>query len=189
MWTFLLDPIIQGLACVGAVGALGFVAYDLYEDARDPVPLSRAFGRRRAPARPVRPARERVYVEPSLEIWTDAQGETRGRVRRGPCRGMRLEDMSREECDAQYSYCRQHDYPAALALEAYIRQRFRRERPRGAGASARGQALAELGLAEGATTAEIHAAYVVAIKRHHPDHGGSHARAARINQAKDLLLG
>jgi hypothetical protein len=124
-----------------------------------------------------------------VQIWTDASGETRGSVRRGPCQGMRLEDMSREQCEAQNAYCRLHDYPAAIALEAYIRARFRRERPPRAGVSARGQALAELGLSEGASEADIHAAYRTLIKTHHPDHGGSHAKAARINQAKDLLLG
>ena len=189
MWTFLLDPGVQAVAFLVAATALGFVAFDLYMDARDPAPPQRFARRRRPAAPPPGPARERVHVEPSVHIWIDAAGETRGSVRRDPCQGMRLEDMNREECEAQCAYCRQHDYPAAIALEAYIRARFRRERPRAAVASARGQALAELGLAESAAEADIHAAYLTLIKRHHPDHGGSTAKAARINQAKDFLLG
>ena len=188
MWTFLLDSGVQTVIFLVAAAALGLVVWDLYDGARDPAPAMR-FARRRPVAPPPAPKRERVHVEPSVQIWTDGSGETRGSVRRGPSQGMRLEDMSREECEAQCAYCRQHDYPAAIALEAYIRARFRRERPRAAGASARDKALAELGLAGGATEADIHAAYLTMIKRHHPDHGGSTARAARINQAKDLLLG
>ena len=113
-------------------------------------------------------------------------------MRRGPCRGMRLEDMSKEECEEQNAYCRQHDYPAAVALEAYMRRRFsgrRRNETRVDGAMSRAQAYAELGLAEGASEKQIHDAYRAMIKKHHPDHGGSHAKAARINQAKDLLTG
>ncbi len=192
MWKFLLDPVVQGLLFLLAVSALGFVAYDLYEDARDPMPKTAFARRRRAPAPGPAPApRQRAYVEPSVEIWTDSQGETRGRVRRGPSRGMRLEEMSREDCEAQAAYCRDHDPPAAPPLEAFIRRRFGPQRryapPRENDVMTRAQALAELGLHEGASESDIHAAYRALIKKHHPDHGGSHAKAARINQAKDLL--
>jgi DnaJ-class molecular chaperone len=53
----------------------------------------------------------------------------------------------------------------------------------------RTEAYSILGLRDDASEAQIHAAYRVMIKKHHPDHGGSHAAAARINQAKDLLVG
>jgi hypothetical protein len=196
MWKFLLDPTVQAVLFVVALAGLGYVVYDLYEDTRDPTPAVGSVRRRprakagktESPAAP----REAAFVEPSVEIWTDNQGETRGRVRRGPCRGMRLEDMTREQCEAQNTYCREHDYPAAVALEAYIRQRFSgraRNQTRFEGAMTRTQAFAELGLSEGASDSDIHAAYRTLIKKHHPDHGGSHAKAARINQAKDLLTG
>ena len=176
-----------------ALSALGYVAYDLYDDARNPSPRP-AYVRRRprvAPNRTQAP-REKIYVEPSVQIWIDSRGETCGRVKRGPCRGLPLEAMSREQCDAQYAYCREHDYPAAVALEAYIRQRFSRQKHSQThtdGAMSRAQALGELGLGEGASEKDIGAAYRTLIKKHHPDHGGSHAKAARLNQAKDLLVG
>jgi curved DNA-binding protein CbpA len=52
----------------------------------------------------------------------------------------------------------------------------------------RPEALAVLGLAEGATAAEIRAAHRRLIQRVHPDVGGSADLAARINRAKDILL-
>jgi len=192
MWNFLLDPVFQALAFLLTLAALAFVAWDLYDSARDPTPASSFGAPRRERPRAAAAQRQRVYVEPSVEIWTDGQGETRGRVRRGPCRGMKLEDMSREQCDSQTAYARDHDPAAAVGLESFIRHKFgaqRRYEPRPSGALTRAEALAELGLSEGATAAQIHAAYLALIKQHHPDRGGSHARAARLNQAKELLAG
>jgi DnaJ-domain-containing protein 1 len=192
MWKFLLDPVFQTIAFLLTLAALGFVVWDLYEDAGDPAPSPGYVGRRREKPRQAEAPRRRTRVEPSVEIWTDAQGRTHGRVRRGPCRGMKLEDMSREECDTQAAYVREHDPAASVGLESFIRHRFgaqRRYEPRPTGGITRAEALAELGLSEGATAADIQAAYRALIKRHHPDHGGSHAKAARINQAKELLVG
>ena len=53
----------------------------------------------------------------------------------------------------------------------------------------RAEAFAVLGLAEGASGAEIQAAHRRLIQRVHPDVGGSADLAARINRAKDILLG
>ena len=192
MWKFLLDPVFQALAFLLTLGALAYVAWDLYDEARDPTPASYFRARRREPPRAAAPPRQRAHVEPSVEMWTDGQGETRGRVRRGPCRGMKLEELSREQCEAQAVYARNHDPAAAVGLDTFIRHKFgtqRRYEARPTGGLTRAQALAELGLAEGATAADVHAAYRALIKKHHPDHGGSHAKAARINEAKELLAG
>lgn len=56
-------------------------------------------------------------------------------------------------------------------------------------AMAREEALQVLGLSEGATAEEIRAAHRRMMKNYHPDHGGSDYLAAKINQAKDVLLG
>ena len=53
----------------------------------------------------------------------------------------------------------------------------------------RDEALAILGLAGAATEEEIRAAHRRLILRVHPDAGGSADLAARINRAKDVLLG
>ena len=63
----------------------------------------------------------------------------------------------------------------------------RRPAPR-AGAMTREEAFAVLGLAPGADRAAIQAAYVRLMQAAHPDRGGSDWIAARINQARDVLL-
>ncbi len=53
----------------------------------------------------------------------------------------------------------------------------------------RQEALDILGLREGASKADIRAAHRRLMLAAHPDHGGSDWLAARINQARDVLLG
>ncbi len=45
-----------------------------------------------------------------------------------------------------------------------------------------------LGLAEGATREEITRRHRRMMKKYHPDHGGSTDLAARVNEAKDVLM-
>ena len=53
----------------------------------------------------------------------------------------------------------------------------------------RREALAVLGLDEAADKEAIVAAHRKLIQKLHPDRGGNDYLAAKINQAKDLLLG
>ena len=57
------------------------------------------------------------------------------------------------------------------------------------GAMSRAEALEVLGLKPGATPAEVKAAHRRLMQGAHPDHGGSDWLAARINQARDVLIG
>jgi hypothetical protein len=64
---------------------------------------------------------------------------------------------------------------------------MRRPAPRGA--MSRAEAYEVLGLKAGADEAAIRAAHRRLMLGAHPDHGGSDWLAARINQARDVLLG
>jgi hypothetical protein len=57
------------------------------------------------------------------------------------------------------------------------------------GGMSREEALQVLGLRPGVNQTEIQAAYVRLMRAAHPDGGGSDWLAARINQARDTLLG
>jgi DnaJ-domain-containing protein 1 len=82
-------------------------------------------------------------------------------------------------------------------MEAYLDRRLnvdwrtaRQPPPRGPHTDmTRAEALAVLGLAEGASEEEIKAAHRRLIRRTHPDAGGTADLAARINRAKDVLVG
>ena len=53
---------------------------------------------------------------------------------------------------------------------------------------AQDEAYELLGLAQGASREEIARAHRTLMKRFHPDHGGSTDVAARVNEAKDVLM-
>ena len=52
----------------------------------------------------------------------------------------------------------------------------------------RAEALAVLGLPDGASDADVREAWVRLMRTVHPDSGGSDWLASRVNQAKDVLL-
>jgi len=57
------------------------------------------------------------------------------------------------------------------------------------GQMSRSEALDVLGLKDGATDTEVQAAHRRLIRKLHPDQGGSDYLAAKLNEAKDVLLG
>jgi len=125
-------------------------------------------------------------------------GDVWGEVVDGPYKGRRLDDMTVSEKLDLLRHCWTEDEASARVLEAYLdrvhpdwRDRATDEGPRpgGGGAMTRAEALAVLGLSEGASRQDIKAAYQRIISGLHPDHGGSDYLAAQVNEAKAVLLG
>jgi len=125
-------------------------------------------------------------------------GELQGEVLQGEFKGWRLGEMSRHQLERFFTWCQAQDSDSLRLLASYLEQRFPGEGPFGGknegpvGGSTRmerAEALAVLGLAEGASEADIVAAHRQLIQKLHPDRGGNDYLAAQINRAKDILLG
>ncbi len=129
-------------------------------------------------------------------------GEMTGRVTGGRFAGRALEELELDDLIALWAECRAEDAQSAAVLEAYL-DRTQGEAwreaaakggagPRasaGAGAMSQEEACDILGLEPGASRAAIHEAHRRLMQKVHPDLGGSNYLAAKINQAKALLLG
>ena len=126
-------------------------------------------------------------------------GVMSGEVLAGAHAGKALEALSPLDLLSLRAELARDDPDGVSLLEAYLDRRFpgwrkadegQREGGRGdpGGAMTRRQALEVLGLQEGASAAEIIHAHRTLMKKLHPDHGGSTALAARVNQAKDVLM-
>jgi hypothetical protein len=123
-------------------------------------------------------------------------GALSGEVVDGPFRDWQLAEMSREQLEELREYCRAHDAESLQLLEGYLEQRFGADDAQSGGAAAepvsggmsRQEALEVLGLKDDADRDAIIAAHRKLMQKLHPDRGGSDYLAAKINQAKDLLL-
>ena len=136
-----------------------------------------------------------------LEVELDHDtGDIRGRVLKGFFAGRLLEDLKPVELAHLWQDCRFADPQSAQIIEAYLDRLHpswredlaRAEGEHGSGPEGRmtrEQALEILGLAPGATEADIRRAHRELMMKLHPDHGGSTYLAAKINEAKDVLLG
>jgi hypothetical protein len=132
-----------------------------------------------------------------IEMRLDhSSGAMTGRVLSGAYAGQGVETLSRPELMALRRELARDDPDGLNLLEAYLDRRFTgwreadegQRQARGGGAMSRREALQVLGLAEGASEADIIRAHRALMKKFHPDHGGSTTLAARVNQAKDVLM-
>lgn len=119
-----------------------------------------------------------------------ASGTLSGRVRAGRFAGRELGEMALEDCLALLADCTVEDPESVPLLEAWLDRAAPGWRQPGpaSGTMDRAAALALLELPEDATPAQIRAAHRRLMRQAHPDHGGDSRRAARLNQARDLLL-
>lgn len=148
-----------------------------------------------------KPGQRSTVRTAAIEMELDHDtGQLDGVVLAGSMEGRRLHELSRQEL---LSLCRElsADTESLQLLETYLDSRFPGWREDsdtdpgagqgaapGPGSMTKQEAYQILGLEEGASAADIRKAHRRLMQRVHPDIGGSSFLAARINQAKDLLL-
>jgi DnaJ domain len=183
----LLRGEIGPAATVGVIG-LGTLGW---------VPLWPAGFGRRILGNPGQISRVRTsYLEMELD---QASGTMRGRILAGPHQGAALDSL---DTGTLIGLFRAIDGDSRALLAAYLdrRQPGWREHAQGDTAArngtraARGSKMTEeeayqiLGIEPGAGMQEISRAHRSLMKKLHPDQGGSTYLAARVNEAKDVLL-
>ena len=161
------------------------------------IPLWRASFGGRTQKTPGQVSRVRTaFLE--MELYHDS-GALRGQVLAGRHQGAALDDL---DVPTLIALLREIDEDSFPLLAAYLDRRQPRWREHAAddAASANGnrasrggkmteeEAYQILGIQPGATAQEIARAHRSLIKKLHPDQGGSTYLAARINEAKDVLI-
>lgn len=141
---------------------------------------------------------ETRFVRMSLD---HDSGEIDGLVLDGRFKGARLSELPIPQLVELLRECRLADTESARLVEAFLDRTHGDEWRAAAGDTGDGtndpsggtpmspeEAYEILGLAPGASEEEIVAAHRRLMQKLHPDRGGSGYLAAKINQAKDLLL-
>jgi hypothetical protein len=163
--------------------------------------------RRRLAARPVYGGQApRAGGKSNLATaWFDVtldhdSGAMEGKVKRGRFSGRALSSLTVEQLVELLAEC-DEDVDSAAVIEAYLDRLYGAgwrhakagtEGPAddtaGKSGMTREEAYAVLGLKPGASEQEVRAAYLRLMKKLHPDRGGSDYLAARLNEARNLLL-
>lgn len=144
---------------------------------------------------------ETKYLRMTLSHDT---GVMSGEVLAGPYAGKSLVDLSAEQLIALLGECHREDPESAQLLETYLdrtagpdwrdsAQAKASGHGGGAGSAGTGmgrdEAMEILGLEDGCDDDQIREAHRRLMLKMHPDRGGSDYLAAKINQAKECLLG
>lgn len=133
-----------------------------------------------------------------LAMYLDHEsGALSGEVLQGPFAKWHLDEMDRGQLDELRSYCLNEDPESVQLLDSYLEQRFADAKAGGddaaeavsSGAMNRREAMQILGIDDDASRDDIVAAHRKLMQKLHPDRGGSDYLAAKINEAKDFLLG
>jgi hypothetical protein len=138
-----------------------------------------------------------------IEMEIDhSTGAVEGSVLAGAQAGRRLSSLDPMSLRHLYNECGALDPEGIPLLEAYLDRRFSgwREDTQGdrdtrtrthaqSGVMTKDEAYQILGLQPGASLDEVRHAHRTLIKKLHPDQGGTAYLAARVNQAREVLLG
>ncbi|KJS04754.1 MAG: hypothetical protein VR73_13965 [Gammaproteobacteria bacterium BRH_c0] len=136
-----------------------------------------------------------------LEVtFNFASGEMDGTLFKGPYAGSSLNSLDEDSLNQQFAFFQGSDRQSALLLKSYLIKRgfsgygpnqgdYGQPGSLTAGNITKDEALQILGLEPGASQEEIIRAHRRLIQKLHPDRGGNDYLAAKINSAKDTLLG
>lgn len=150
----------------------------------------------------------------TLEMTLDLDtGAISGEILRGPYAGQQIDALTPAQIAEIWSECRYSDPQSAQILEAYLdrehsgwrehagasgtggddgsgerRRRDGRDAPAGNGPMSVEEACDVLGVSPNASEEEIARAHRTRMMQNHPDRGGSTYLAAKINEAKSVLL-
>jgi hypothetical protein len=209
LWIILFAIGIGGMILLARVGslayALGFVLLPLLARWRAVLQYMRNMG---GPSPGATTGVETRFLRMNLDHDSSILD---GMVLDGQFRGRRLSELQQPELSELLRECRVEDEQSATVLEAYLDRTYGGSWRAGAGQEDdtgagqdhqsrssspwntakmnREEAFEILGLESGATNSAIKEAHHTLMKKHHPDQGGSNYLAAKINQAKELLLG
>lgn len=158
--------------------------------------LKRVLGK--IPQQSTTPGQQSEVVTNVLKMTLDHDtGDMDGQILEGPHQGSMLSSLNFEQLNEVFLHCQSYDSEAARLLESYLQRHFsdqwQQER---SGYNADNpmpemtvtEALDILEVSPNATEAEIQKAHKRMMTKYHPDKGGSHYMAVKINQAKELLL-
>jgi hypothetical protein len=136
----------------------------------------------------------------ALEMILDHDsGRMEGQCLKGRFAGRALSSLNQNDLLRLLEELRATDPKGALLIEAYLDRRSqgwrdqqsstsKNEAKSSRGRMTTSEAYEVLGLKSGATQEEIRAAHRTLMKKFHPDQGGSTYFAARINEAKEMLV-
>ncbi|MEM8799988.1 MAG: DnaJ domain-containing protein [Pseudomonadota bacterium] len=144
-----------------------------------------------------------VETEYLTMVLDQSTGHLAGRIKSGAYAGRTLETLTRSELIDLYRQLGQRDVESERLVEAYLDRyhprwgeyahRDHQDKETSAGGKtgqmSRADAAAVLGIPDDADEEQIQQAYTRAMKAAHPDQGGNNELAAKINRARDLLLG
>lgn len=128
-----------------------------------------------------------------LDVTITVQsGQLSGSVIKGPCAGKTIAELTENDIQELENYYRDRDkksyYLIRFARKGQTFSGGQRQASPPFASPGRDEALQILGLSGNPSREEIIAAHRRLINKLHPDRGGSDFLAARVNQARDILL-
>ena len=136
------------------------------------------------------------YIEMTLDHQT---GKLSGNVLAGEFKNKLLHDLEHDQLSELFQFCQANDIDSAKLLENYLIDRFGKDPNYSTGTNQNtvsdpgtnisiSEALQILGLEGNPTNEEITTAYRKIMQQLHPDRGGNQYFAAKVNEARKVLL-